>query len=65
MVFNPSFSPSTTLIERDINGQHIICPACSIDISQTDDISRLDTVDAQCLYTAVMTDTLLEECSDV
>lgn len=57
MVFNPQLSPSASSVERDFGGERISTPILPTPKAPT----LLETLEAQVLYTAVMTDTLIEE----
>lgn len=58
MVRNPIFPPSATAVEREVNGERVLVPI----VNSPTEMERLS---AQVLFTAVMTDTLIEEEEEV
>lgn len=54
MIFNPTLPPSDRYAERDVNGERQY-------VSIVETPTPLERLEAQTLYTALMTDTLIEE----
>lgn len=54
MVKRPTFPPSATAVEREVNGERVLVPI-------TESPTEMERLSAQVLFTAVMTETLIEE----
>ena len=54
MIFNPTLPPTANAVERQIDGKRQYVPVVETP-------TALERLEAQTLYTALMTDTLLED----
>ena len=54
MIHRPTLPPSATAVEREIDGKRVLVPI-------VDSPTEMERISAQVLFTAVMTDTLIEE----
>ena len=54
MIFNPTLPPTANAVERQIDGKRQYVPVVETP-------TALERLEAQTLYTALMTDTLLDE----
>lgn len=57
MIFNPTLPPSANYVEREIDGKRVYERVTPQEESPTE----MERLSAQILFTAVMTDTLIEE----
>lgn len=64
MIFNPTLPPSAAMVEREIAGQRTATPVHTIVEEEQTEPTPLDRLEAQVLWTALLTDTLMEGGAD-